>query len=1205
MERKVFRLLSFIFLIGLCMFSKTNEVRAATLRLDHAENVYYSRYGNGGPYVSNPHPLYYMDGHIGYCIEPGKEIYSYEYTGNLGMTKSPFSNEINKLIQLIGYYGYEYPGHGTLRYRLATQALIWEKVSGQTVRYYTERYDEGQEIIVDDEKNEIMRLVNNHTTKPSFKSTTLKGKVGENIIIEDTNQVLDFFEVSKSDKYKAQKSGNKLIITPTKAGISTITLKKARYDNVSTMVFSPTDAKSQKVAILRFSDEVSLDLKLESFGSKLKVIKVDSETSKVIKKSGIKFKLKDLSNNSYVCENTSCTFETNNNGEFTTNTYLYGDYELEEVDMAVSDYLWNSNKVKVHIDESKVGSDNVIEIKFANRRVKGKVIINKIGEKAVNENGTLKYEMVPLESVRFGLYASADIYQNGILIYKNGTLVKNLVTNSNGYVECNDLYLGKYYLKELEAPKGYLVDQNKYEFDLTYKNQYTEVVTKTFNLNNYLQKGKLVINKVGETINSNSEYIEVPLKDVKYNLYAGEDIYTNKFLVYKKDTLIKTLKTDFNGEIELSNLPLGKYYVIEVETLNDYIIDKTKHEFMLNASSDMASLSIFTLNLKNKLRTGKVIINKVGEKLVTLDDNYFYEEIPLSNVKYGLYANSDIYINESLVYKKGTLIKSVTTNKEGQAIISNLPLGNYYLMEIETLNDYLLDTTKHEFSLSDDNLETQLVVKSLDFKNYLKKGNIIINKIGEKVVVKDWDYSYESIPLSNVKYGLYANDDIYINESLVYKKGTLIKSVTTNKEGQAIISNLPLGNYYLMEIETLNDYLLDTTKHEFSLSDDNLETQLVVKSLDFKNYLKKENIIINKIGEKVVVKDWDYSYESIPLSNVKYGLYANDDIYINDILTFKKDKLIKTLKTDSNGICEIPNLPLGKYYLIELETLPGYILDDTKHEFELNEDNLDLKFETGNLVFKNFLKKGKLVIIKKGEEAIFENGEYYYQEKSLKGVKYGLYTNDDIYINQVLTYKKNTLVKIVETNDEGMASLDNLPLGKYYIMEIETLDDYVLDKTKYEFTLMDSDDEVMIKTFNLKNHLKKGRLEFLKVDSKTNDPLPKTLIEIYKELFGESVLLYRGYTDNNGKITLNDLPLGRYLLKEVKSSNGYNLSNEIFTFDITNDDDCEYITMKNDKIQEVEVPSTALDSNFIFKLAGTFLFLSGSFIIYYSKKKLD
>ena len=195
MERKKICLLAFLLFLGLLSTINIRQVNASSLRLVQRTNIYYSRYGNGLPYASNPYTEYYLDGHVGYCIEPGKEIYSYEYQGELGMTSSPFSDSVNKLIQLIGYYGYEYPGHNTVKYRMATQALIWEKVEGQTIRFYTERYDEGEEILVTDEKNEIMKLVNSHYNRPSFNGNTETAYLNQEFYVEDKTGVLSNFEI--------------------------------------------------------------------------------------------------------------------------------------------------------------------------------------------------------------------------------------------------------------------------------------------------------------------------------------------------------------------------------------------------------------------------------------------------------------------------------------------------------------------------------------------------------------------------------------------------------------------------------------------------------------------------------------------------------------------------------------------------------------------------------------------------------------------------------------------------------------------------------------------------------------------------------------------------------------------------------------------------------------------------------------------------
>ena len=109
------------------------EVHASTLVQTPIDNVYYTRRGGGQSYLSAQYNTYDMDGKTVYCIEPGVDITTHTYNGAVGWINSPYSDEVNRKIQLYGYYGYEYPGHHTLEYRMAAQALIWEETGGQII----------------------------------------------------------------------------------------------------------------------------------------------------------------------------------------------------------------------------------------------------------------------------------------------------------------------------------------------------------------------------------------------------------------------------------------------------------------------------------------------------------------------------------------------------------------------------------------------------------------------------------------------------------------------------------------------------------------------------------------------------------------------------------------------------------------------------------------------------------------------------------------------------------------------------------------------------------------------------------------------------------------------------------------------------------------------------------------------------------------
>ncbi|MBQ8206485.1 MAG: thioester domain-containing protein [Bacilli bacterium] len=111
-----------------------------TLVEEKVPGYYYTRRGGGKPYMSAQYSTYTMNGKVVYCIEPGVDITIHEYNGVDGLVNSPYDNATNKKIELIGHYGYDYPGHQTLRYRMATQALIWETTGGQILEFWTEQY---------------------------------------------------------------------------------------------------------------------------------------------------------------------------------------------------------------------------------------------------------------------------------------------------------------------------------------------------------------------------------------------------------------------------------------------------------------------------------------------------------------------------------------------------------------------------------------------------------------------------------------------------------------------------------------------------------------------------------------------------------------------------------------------------------------------------------------------------------------------------------------------------------------------------------------------------------------------------------------------------------------------------------------------------------------------------------------------------------
>lgn len=153
------------------------SVHAASLDMNYSDYWYYRTKADGSDLHSWHYTLYEVDGQVAYCIEPGipeGTVYNqgtWEQTG--------LSNDIKERILLTGYYGYTYPGHQTLKYRAATQGLIWDTIvgSGAHTTFWTERYAKGTQFNVDAEQNEINNLIAHHYDRPSLMVEFIQHKL--------------------------------------------------------------------------------------------------------------------------------------------------------------------------------------------------------------------------------------------------------------------------------------------------------------------------------------------------------------------------------------------------------------------------------------------------------------------------------------------------------------------------------------------------------------------------------------------------------------------------------------------------------------------------------------------------------------------------------------------------------------------------------------------------------------------------------------------------------------------------------------------------------------------------------------------------------------------------------------------------------------------------------------------------------------------
>ena len=247
---------------------KASALESTTITYNKLHGIAYNITVDG-KFMSNTVTQFQLGDRIAYCIEPGVEINEKYYDIYTDWSAVDMSDELKSLLEKIGYYGYEYPGHQTSRYYIATQELIWKAVRPDMESVWTTGENKTGEIIdITAEKDEIMRLVNEHDLLPSFSGEVVKGVTGSKIVLEDKNNVLHNFEISESKYHDINVNGDSLEITLSDKKVNDekliLTRKKEYYDSAPLLVYCKGD--SQKLASLRITmGDIKTDLTLENY----------------------------------------------------------------------------------------------------------------------------------------------------------------------------------------------------------------------------------------------------------------------------------------------------------------------------------------------------------------------------------------------------------------------------------------------------------------------------------------------------------------------------------------------------------------------------------------------------------------------------------------------------------------------------------------------------------------------------------------------------------------------------------------------------------------------------------------------------------------------------------------------------------------------------------------------------------------------------
>ncbi len=283
------------------------------------------------------------------------------------------------------------------------------------------------------------------------------------------------------------------------------------------------------------------------------------------------------------------------------------------------------------------------------------------------------------------------------------------------------------------------------------------------------------------------------------------------------------------------------------------------------------------------------------------------------------------------------------------------------------------------------------------------------------------------------------------------------------------------------------------------------------------------------------------------------------------VLKDSNGKEIATWTSTTNSYV-IKNLPNGTYTLQETKAPDGYILNDQIVEFTITDTNRNIAIR-------------------------FKNKEI---EKKATIIKVDSVTKDPV-AGAILVVKNAQGEEVVTfTTTTEPYVLNDLEDGTYTVEEISAPSGYEKTDEIYEFTIDDNNRDVKI---TIENKAIEKLVNILKVDAATGKPLSGATL-VVKDSEGNVVEEFVTREEPHTIIGLKD---GTYTVEEIKAPEGYNKSDEIYKFTISDKTPTALVIFENSEI--VEVPFTGSNKSLISTLFGSIMLISGVGFVYYNGKK--
>lgn len=737
-------------------------------------------------------------------------------------------------------------------------------------------------------------------------------------------------------------------------------------------------------------------------------------------------------------------------------------------------------------------------------------------------------------------------YVEQVTTYPTVTVHKSFFTDSQGYLILpKNLEIGHYRIEEVTAPDGYVVNKNYVEITVDSDTAYEvdgvsgDVIIEV-SYEDQPVKGNLVVYKKGEMLSGFEKdfiYKEQYLSGAEFEVRAAEDICTpdhqkdadgNRIVLYAKDTLVTTITTGESGKAVAKDLPLGRYYVVET---------KAPEGFVLNPEPVKVALTY--QDQDTPIVEAEAIAGNDRQKVsISVEKQDAENGRVLSGAVFGIYNKKDIQANGKVLVKADTLLQEMTSDENGMATCTlDLPFGEYYVKELKVPEGFVSSDEVLEFVAEYQGQETKIVSLQAVKKNEPTTAEFTKSDLTTGVELEG------------------------ARLRVMDKDGNVIDEWTSEKDKPHVIKRLVVGETYTLHEEFAPYGYLKATDVTFTIKD-----TAEVQKVEMKDEVPKGLLIINKKGEfleKITLLDnvkgtVEHFFEYITgnLSEVTFEVYAAEDIKAADGVSadhYKKDELVGTITTDEKGIAKMEDLPVGKYYVKEVKTAHGFVLDGEPRFVDLTYRDQDTPVVTFDEEWQNNRQKIKVTILKKEKET----------ERMLEGAIFGLFTKEDIKGRDgKVLMEAGTLIEQKTTDENGQILFKaDLPVdGIYIVKEIYAPDGFVTSNEEKEFTFEYGKPEEAEVSYEFVFENEPTTVELTKTDLTTGKELPGAHLKV----IDEDGNVIEEWVSTDKAHVIKELTVGKsYTMTETKPADGY-VTAESITFTVENTAEIQKQEMKDD-----------------------------------------